>query len=37
MHVKRRAMYRNLMGNPEGNRPFRSPRGRWEDNIITDL
>jgi hypothetical protein len=26
-------MYRFLVGNPEGKRPFGSPRLRWEGNI----
>jgi hypothetical protein len=26
-----------LMGNPEGKRPLRRPRRRWEDNIRMDL
>jgi len=28
---------RDLVGNPEGKRPFRRPRRRWEDNIKMDL
>jgi hypothetical protein len=32
-----RGAYRILMGRPEGRRPFRSPRRRWEDNIKMDL
>ena len=30
-------MYRVLVGNPEGKRPFGRPRHRWEDNIKMDL
>ena len=30
-------MYRVLMGKPEGKRPLRRPRHRWEDNIKMDL
>jgi hypothetical protein len=26
-----------LVGKPEGVRPLRRPRGRWEDNIRMDL
>jgi len=29
--------YSILVGEPEGNRPFRRHRHRWEDNIIMDL
>jgi hypothetical protein len=29
--------HRILMGKPEGMRPLRRPRRRWEDNIKTDL
>ena len=29
-------MYRVLVGNPEGNRPFGRPRRRWVDNIRMD-
>jgi hypothetical protein len=29
--------YRILMGNPEGERPLRRPRGTWVDNIKMDL
>ena len=28
-----RALYRVLVGIPEGRRPFGRPRRRWEDNI----
>jgi hypothetical protein len=30
-------MYRVLVGKPEGKRPLRRPRCRWEDNIKMDL
>jgi len=40
-HVARigedRGMHRVLVGKPEGNRPLRRPRRRWEDNIKMDL
>jgi hypothetical protein len=26
-----------MVGKPEGKRPLRRPRGRWEDNIKMDL
>jgi hypothetical protein len=29
--------YRNLVGKPEGKRPLRRPRRRWDDNIRRDL
>jgi len=29
--------YRVLVGKPEGKRPLRRPRHRWEDNIKTNL
>jgi hypothetical protein len=29
--------YKVLIGKPEGNRPLRKPRRRWEDNIIIGL
>jgi hypothetical protein len=32
-----RGMYRVLVGKPEGNRPLRRPRFRWEGNINVDL
>jgi hypothetical protein len=32
-----RGVYRNLVGRPEGKRPLRRPRHRWEDNIKMDL
>ena len=40
-HVARmgeeRAVYRVLLGKPEGRRPLERPRRRWVDNIRTDL
>jgi hypothetical protein len=40
-HVARigegRGLYRVLLGKPEGKRPLRGPRRRWEDNIKIDL
>ena len=33
---ERRGVYRVLVGNPEGKRPLRRPRRRWE-NIKMDL
>jgi len=40
-HVARmgegRGVYRVLVGKPEGRRPLRRPRPRWEDNIRMDL
>jgi len=35
--VKRRGVYRVLVGKPEGKRPLGRPRRRWEDNIKMDL
>jgi len=35
--VKRRGVYRVLVGKPEGKRPLGRTRRRWEDNIKTDL
>jgi hypothetical protein len=32
-----RGVYRVLVGRPEGKRPVRRPRHRWEDNIKMDL
>jgi hypothetical protein len=32
-----RGVYRGLVGKPEGKRPLRRPRRRWEDNIKMDL
>ena len=34
---ERRGVYRVLVGKPEGRRPLRRPRHRWEDNIKMDL
>jgi len=34
---ERRGVYRVLVGKPEGKRPLRRPRRRWEDNIMMDL
>jgi len=33
----KRGVYRVFVGKPEGKRPLRRPRRRWEDNIKTDL
>jgi hypothetical protein len=35
--VERRGVYRVLVGEPEGQRPFGRQRLRWEDNIKMDL
>ena len=32
-----REVHRVLVGKPEGKRPLRRPRRRWEDNIKMDL
>ena len=32
-----RGVHRVLVGKPEGKRPLRRPRPRWEDNIKMDL
>jgi hypothetical protein len=32
-----RCMYSVLVGKPEGKRPLRRPRHRWEDNIKMDI
>jgi hypothetical protein len=32
-----RGVYRVLVGKPEGRRPLRRPRRRWEVNIRMDL
>jgi hypothetical protein len=32
-----KAVYRALVGKPEGKRPLARPRHRWEDNIKMDL
>jgi hypothetical protein len=34
---ERRGAYRDLVGKPEGRRPLRRSRHRWEDNIKMDL
>ena len=34
---ERRGVRRVLVGNPEGKRPLRRPRRRWEDNIKMDI
>jgi len=34
---KGRGVHRVLVGKPEGKRPLRRPRRRWEDNIKIDL
>jgi hypothetical protein len=36
-HGEKRNAYRILLGMPEGKRPIRRPRHRWEDNIKIDL
>jgi hypothetical protein len=35
--LKRRGVYRVWMGKPEGKRPLRRPKSRWENNIKMDL
>jgi hypothetical protein len=30
-------MYRNLVGEGDGNKPLGRPKLRWEDNIISDV
>jgi hypothetical protein len=34
---ERKGVYRILVGNPEGKRPFGIPRRIWEDNIKMGL
>jgi len=34
---ERKAVYRVLVGKPEGKRPLGRSRRRWEDNIRMDL
>jgi hypothetical protein len=34
---KERGMHRVLVGKPDGKRPLRRPRRRWEDNIKMDV
>jgi hypothetical protein len=36
-HEKMRNAYKILAEKPEGKRPLRRPRRRWEDNITMDL
>ena len=33
----RKGLYMVLVGKPEGKRPLRRPRRRWEDNIKLDI
>jgi hypothetical protein len=35
--MEERKVYKVLVGKPEGKRPLRSPRHRWEDGIRMDL
>ena len=35
--MERRSVYRDLVGKPEGKRPFGKPKCKWEDNIKMDL
>ena len=35
--AERRGVYRVFVGKLEGKRPLGRPRGRWEDNVKTDL
>jgi hypothetical protein len=37
MHGEIRNVYNILAGKPEGKRPVRRPKHRWEDNIKVDL
>jgi hypothetical protein len=37
MIIFRRGAYRVLVGKPEGKRPLRRPRHKWEDNFKVDL
>ena len=37
MYGEGRGVHRVLVGKPEGKRPLRRPRRRWEDNIKMDL
>ena len=34
---QRRGVYRVLVGKPNGKRPLRRPRRKWENNIKMDL
>jgi len=36
-HGETRITYKLLVWKPERNRPFRSPRRRWEDSLKVDL
>jgi hypothetical protein len=35
-HGEMRSVHRIMAGKPEGKRPLRRPRHRWEDNIKMD-
>jgi hypothetical protein len=35
--AEKRGVHRVLVGKPEGKRPLRRPRRRWEDNIKMDV
>jgi hypothetical protein len=35
--VKRRGVYKVLVGKPEDKRPLGRPGRRWEDNVTMDL
>jgi len=35
--VKRRGVYKVLVGKPEDKRPLGRPWRRWEDNVTMDL
>jgi hypothetical protein len=37
MHGEIRNAFKILVGKPEGKRPLRRPRHRWEDNINMDF
>ena len=37
MEDRRGGIYRILVGKPEGKKPLKGPRRRWEDNIKMDL
>jgi hypothetical protein len=37
MHAELRNLYKVLVAKPEGKRPLRRSRCRWEDNIKMDL
>jgi hypothetical protein len=36
-HGEKRAVYRILVGKPEGKKPLGRPRHRWVNNIKMDL